>query len=147
MANLKVEVVTLNGVVFEGVASKVVSPTITGQITILPHHTNYLSAIDVGEVIISGENDIELHDLAVFGGFIEVVDNKVTIFGDTVESSDEIDEQHAKEATQRAEERVASTETDIDHERALRALQRSRLRLKVASHRKRKIRHHIPNTK
>ena len=52
--------------------------------------------------------------LSVTGGFMEVIGNKVTILADACERSEEIDESRAQEAVERAEQRIASQESDLE---------------------------------
>ena len=69
---------------------------------------------------------------AVTGGFLEVMDNRVTILSDAAEYSQEIDEARAQLAMERASERLANREDDLDLERALGQLKRAQIRVAVS---------------
>ena len=93
-----------------------------------------MTALQPGEIRIRKEGEDVF--MAVSSGFLEVMDNKVTILADTAERSDEIDEARVQEALKRAEERIQMRESDMDLERAVAALRRSQARLKVAQRRR-----------
>ena len=76
--------------------------------------------------------------MVISGGFMEVMPDKITVLADTAERIEDIDEQRAEKALKRAEEKIASNPTDVDLERALASLIKSRMRLKVARRRKAK---------
>ena len=74
--------------------------------------------------------------MAVTGGFLEVLDNRVTVLADAAEQADEIVLERAEEAMRRAEERIASRESDMDLEQAVAALRRAQVRVAVARRRR-----------
>jgi F-type H+-transporting ATPase subunit epsilon len=123
-------IITPERVVYDQDVEKVTLPTTEGEITVLADHTNLLSTLDLGPIsTLAGDT---LNDFAVSGGFVEVNDNKVTILANTAEQGEEIDEQRAQEAKDRAE-RLLKDVTHADQDQALVAasLQRALLRLKV----------------
>lgn len=97
---------------------------------ILPHHAPLLTTLKPGELRIkkSGEEIL----LAVTGGFMEVLPDRVTILADAAERAEEIDLARAEAARQRAQERVAGHATEIDRTRAMAAMARATARLRVA---------------
>ena len=120
---------------------RLIVPTTEGQLTILPSHAPLMASLAIGEMIArTPEGDQEL---AVHGGFIQVANDSVTVLADAAEHIDDIDEDRAEAARERAERRVAGAHAAdaseaIDLLRAQYALQRSLLRLKV------KRRRHAP---
>jgi len=75
----------------------------------------------------------EKESLAVTAGFVEVFKNKVSILVDAAERATEIDAERARKAMERAKERLSRerSDKDIDFTRAEAALRRAVARLKV----------------
>ena len=134
MAPMRVEIITAEREVYSEDVDTLVAPGIEGELGILPHHAPLMTALQPGEIHI--RRDGEDVFMAVSSGFLEVMDNKVTILADTAERSDEIDEARVQEAMKRAEERIQRRESDMDLERAVAALRRSQARLKVVQRRR-----------
>lgn len=132
---LHLELVTVERVVFSEDVELLVAPGLEGQLGILPNHAPLLTVLQPGEIRI--DTGSEQRHIAVSGGFLEVIGNKVTILAHTAEYADEIDEARAEDAIKRAEGRLAVAEPQVDLERASESLKRSQIRLKVALHRRR----------
>jgi F-type H+-transporting ATPase subunit epsilon len=143
MASIRCEVVTAERTVFAEDVDMVVAPGIEGQLGILPHHAPLITALTFGELILHRQGQ-EDEFIAIGGGFMEVGPKHVTILADSAERADEIDEERAQAAQQRAAELMAQEKKeDADFIRAEAALRRSMLRLKVAK-RKRRRRGPVP---
>ena len=134
MAPMKLEIITAEQVVYSDDVDVVVAPGSEGELGILPHHASLMTSLQPGEIQV--RKDGEDVFLAVSGGFLEIMDNKVTILADSAERSEEIDEARVQEAMKRAEERLAARSSDMDMERAVGALRRSQTRLKVVQRRR-----------
>jgi len=136
---LSCEVVTVERVVFRGEANMVIAPGVMGQMGILPRHAPLLAALQEGELIIRGVGGVAEEDIsmAIGGGFIEVLDNRVTVLADSAERADEIDLDRAAAARRAALDRLRSPDSrerpDLASVEA--ALRRSNARLKVAKRR------------
>jgi len=136
MPAMKLEIVTAERLVYEDQVNSVVAPGIEGQLGILPHHAALLTTLQPGELTIrkDGEEDVYM---AISGGFLEVMNNRVVVLADTAERVDEIDEGRAEEAMRRAQEQLDTRTEDVNLERALTAIMRSQTRLKVVRRRRR----------
>ena len=134
MAMMRLEIVTAERVVYSEDVSLLVAPGIDGELGILPRHAPLLTLLRPGEIRVVKDDEESL--MAVSGGFLEVIGNKVTILADTAERVDEIDVQRAEEALQRARDRVAAGSTEMDLERAIASMRRSQARLKAARRRR-----------
>ena len=139
---LTLEIVTAERVVYSEEVDVLVAPGVVGELGILPSHAPLLTIMQPGEIRVDkGE---EQTYIAVSGGFLEVIGNKATILADTAERAEEIDEARAEEAVKRAEERISSSASAQDLERALASVRRSQARLKVARRRRRGPRPEMP---
>jgi len=127
----QLEIVTPEKKVVETAAEEVQIPGKNGYLGVLPGHAPLITELAVGEVSFR-ENSTEQH-LAVAWGFAEVLPNKVTILAETAERPSEIDVKRAREAKERAEQRLTSGDTSVDVERALDSLHRAEARLDVAA--------------
>ncbi|TAK34277.1 MAG: F0F1 ATP synthase subunit epsilon [Chloroflexota bacterium] len=135
MAKLNLDIVTAERVVFSQEVDSVVAPGVEGELGILPRHAPLLTALKLGELRIkTGGEEIQM---AIGGGFLEVMPDKVVVLADSAERADEIDVARAQEAKRRAEQRLQEKTTDIDLARAESAMARALLRLKVAERRRR----------
>jgi F-type H+-transporting ATPase subunit epsilon len=127
-----VEIVTPERMLLQAQVDELNVPGELGYLGVLPGHTAFLTTLGEGELMV--RQGAEQRFFAVFWGYMEVNDDKVTILAEIAESGDEIDRSRAESARDRAEDRLRRTqESDIDFERARAALMRSMIRLQVAS--------------
>lgn len=133
---LNVEVVTGERVVYaETDVDMVVAPGAEGELGILPRHAALFSLLSAGEMRIrKGATE---QSLVVFGGFLEVANNRVLVLADTAERVEEIDLARAEAARQRAEASIGQRGTVADLSHAEASLQRAAVRLRVAQRRQR----------
>ncbi len=133
---LKLDVVTIERVVFSGDADMVIAPGVEGELGILPQHAPLITALHPGELRIKHGPDEQL--LAIGGGYMEVLGDRVTVLADSAEKADEIDVARAEAARERAEHLLKEAPTDlVDRSMIEGALRRSTVRLKVARKRRR----------
>ena len=135
MATLNLEIVTAERSVYSDDVDIVIAPGIVGQLGILPNHAALMTMLEPGELCV--RKGTEETFIALSGGFLEVLQNKVVILADAAERAEDIDMARAEAAKQRAQERLEHP-TDMDSARAEAALRRSLARLKVAERRRRK---------
>lgn len=135
MAPMLLEIITAERQVYSDEVDVVVAPGIEGQLGILPHHAPLMTVLQPGELMVR-KDGVESY-LVVTGGFMEVLANKVTILADAAENSDEIDEQRAQAAVERAQERIRHRDSDVQLEEALNTLRRAQVRVGVARRRRR----------
>jgi F-type H+-transporting ATPase subunit epsilon len=128
--SFQLEIVTPEKKVVETRAEETQIPGKNGYLGIMPGHAPLITELSVGEIIYR-EHTTEQR-LAVAWGFAEVLPDKVTILAETAERPSEIDVERARQAKQRAEQRLASGDPNVDVERALDALHRADARLEVA---------------
>ena len=137
MPAMRLEIVTAERVVYSEDVNSVLAPGTEGELGILPNHSPLLTTLKPGELRV--EKDGNQFYMAVSGGFMEVLGNKVTVLADTAERLEEIDSGRAEQALNRAEDFLnnTSSSSDIDLQRALLSMRRSQARLKVAQRKRR----------
>ena len=131
MSEFNLQIVTADGVSFDGMAERVVARTSEGDIGILKNHENYLAPLKIGKVaVLSGGNE---RIAACSGGFISVTDGTVRIIATTFEWADEINPERANLAKEKAEEIIKNEDDALKIRRAEIKLQRSLNRIKVSN--------------
>ena len=91
--SLKLSVVTPEGSLFSGEASFVAAPAWDGEVGILPGHAAMIAALGTGELRIerpeSGTKTVDRY--AVRGGFLQVLDDEVTLLVTEAKTPDGVD--------------------------------------------------------
>lgn len=128
---LTLEIVTPDHALVTDTVDEVVVPGTEGFFGILPGHTPLLATLAIGEMWY--RKGSEKVYLALAGGFVEVLPDKVTVLAQLAERAEDIDVARAERARQRAEERMVRPSPDCDLERARVALLKSLTRLQVSS--------------
>jgi F-type H+-transporting ATPase subunit epsilon len=123
-------IVTPEKIFYEEEVSSLVAPGIEGYLGILTDHAPLITALVPGRLTVKNSKEPEVI-MAVSGGFLEVLKNKVVILADAVEFARDIDLERAKKALERARQRLKSKEKDIDIPRAIAALKRAQNRVAV----------------
>ncbi|NLI91043.1 MAG: F0F1 ATP synthase subunit epsilon [Peptococcaceae bacterium] len=124
-------VVAPDGQVLNKDVEFVVVPGENGELGILPNHAPLIAGLGIG-VIRYTENG-KISKVAISGGFMEVVHNKVTVLANTAETAENINVERAQAAKDRAEKRLKERQPDTDLVRAETALKRALARIKAVS--------------
>ena len=127
---LHLEIVTAERLVLSDDVDQVNAPTKDGRVGIVPRHMPLITVLTEGELSII-KNGVRT-EFAVFGGFMIVLPDRVTILADSCDRSDEIDIDRAEEARQRAEERIAQRKSDQDMIQAEAELRRAMMQIRIA---------------
>jgi F-type H+-transporting ATPase subunit epsilon len=133
---LRLDIVTVERLVYSEDVDIVVAPGISGEMGILPRHVPLLTALTYGELRVRRGDDE--YSFAISGGFMEVQPDQVTVLADTAERAEEIDLERAEAARRRAEESLQMVDEQVDFAKAEAALRRSIIRIKVAEARRRR---------
>ena len=104
-----------------------------GDMGILPGHESRAAVLGYGPLRIFN-NGAEENELAILGGFAEILNDKVTVVSDVAEWPDEIDRVRAEAAKARAEQRILQKGADTDMQRAELSLRRALVRIEVSSY-------------
>jgi len=131
---MMLEIITAERQVYSGEVDMVIAPGFDGQLGILPKHAPLMTMLKPGELTV--RKDGEDIYVAVSGGFMEVLGNRVSVLADACERSDEIDEERAEQAMQKAQEALATKGSNVEMGRALASLQRAQVRLGLVRRRR-----------
>ena len=126
------EIITPTKVLDKGQVEYLRAPSTDGLFGIMKGHTKGIIALDIGElkIICGGKKSF----LATSGGYVEISNNKVQILAETIEHSDEIDTDRAKESEGRALERIEDKK--MSNTRTRLALDRAKNRIRVSLRKK-----------
>lgn len=123
----ELKIITPDRIFYEGEATMVEFNTTEGEIGVYKAHVPTTVIIAPGVLTITdGE---EQKDAALHAGFVEILQEKVTIMAEVVEWPKEIDLERAEEARDRAQERLAGKAPGTDIARAEAALRRAMARI------------------
>jgi F-type H+-transporting ATPase subunit epsilon len=125
------EIVTPDRALIREEVDEIQLPGSEGYLGVLPGHTPLLTTLKVGELWY--RVGAEKHYLAIAGGFVEILPERVTVLAQIAERGQDIDVARAEAAKRRAEERLARPSSDVNFERARIAMMKSLIRLQVAS--------------
>jgi len=136
LPKLKFDIVTAERMVYSDDVDVVIAPGVEGQLGILPNHASLLTMLQPGELVVRKEG--EETEMFVSGGFLEVMQNRVTLLADVAERAEEIDIARAEEAKRRAEEQIKQAPPEMDLAVAEAALRRALARIKIAERRRKR---------
>lgn len=123
----QVEIICPDRIFFSGPATMVEMNTVEGEVGILKGHIPVTTIIAPGMVVIT--NDTQQTQAVVHSGFVEILQDKVSILAEVAEWPDEIDLGRAQAARERAEKRLSERVDDLDVARAELALRKALLRI------------------
>ena len=136
MGRLQLEIVTPERVVLRTEADYVSLPGAEGDFGVLPDHIPYFAALRTA--CLHYELDGKSLWACITSGFAEVADNRIQVLVDTAELAEEVDENRAESARQRALTRLdqnrQSPSGDINVMRAEYALHRALIRLQASKY-------------
>jgi F-type H+-transporting ATPase subunit epsilon len=125
-----VDIVSPDGSVFQGEATGIRAPGTEGSFEILFNHAPMLAAFDIGPIFVTSLDGSKI-SFATSGGFLEVINNRITVLAETAEPASGIDVERAKASEQRALETLKQAGPG-ERTAAELALERARNRARVA---------------
>jgi len=97
VAEMSVELVAVERQVWSGHAISVFAQTTVGELGVLPGHAPLLGELIEGGIVKITTTDRETVTAAVFGGFLSVTGDKVSVLAEAAELAEEIDPQAARD--------------------------------------------------
>ena len=111
MATFRLQIVTMDGLIYEGEVQRIKLRTIHGDLAILARHMNYVTAIGMGTATVTMEDGTE-RKAACIGGMLTMMNNLCRVIPTTWEWGEDLDLERAMDAKRRAEERLAESNLD-----------------------------------
>ena len=130
MSKFYLKVISSNRIFFEGFCTCLIIPSVDGEKAIMAHHEEVIVAVDNGEMRMQKEEGGEWSYAVLGKGFCMVANNRVTVLADTVERPEEVDANRAKEALERAQERLRQKQSIQEYHMTQAAMARALTRLK-----------------
>ncbi len=125
------EIVTPEQILLRDEVQFMVAPGAEGELGIMKNHAPLVAALDIGVLRYNNTSGTQ-KNMALSGGFMEVIDNVARVLAETAEHGEDIDILRAKAAKERAERRLQAREDNLNLARAEMALKRAISRLKAA---------------
>lgn len=128
---LALEIVTPERLLVREDVTAVQAPAANGYLGILPGHAPLLAELGTG--FLNYEAGGKRWYLAVHGGYLEILANRVRILATAAERAEEIDVTRAQVALKRAQEQDMNPALGVDPAAALNAIARAQARLDAAA--------------
>jgi len=128
---IHVDIVSAEGAIYSGEADMVFAPGRMGEIGIAPRHAPLLTDLKPGSVRVEevGGGDRFFY---VTGGVLEIQPHLVTVLADSALHADQLDEDAALAARERAKEALEGRHGEIDLEQAQAELVEAEARFRAA---------------
>jgi len=131
MSTFHLRISTPDGLKFDGEVERLRVRMIDGDVSLLAHHMDYVSAVGAGEAAIVTA-DGETKFAACIGGMLAMINNEANLIATTFEWADEIDLDRAKRAKEAAQARIDAAKDDAQELMLAQAkLQRALVRINV----------------
>lgn len=123
----KLSIVTPDREFFNEEADMVEFNTTEGEIGVYAGHAPLTVIVKPGILTVTQNETVR--NAALHAGFVQILPDEVTILAEIIEWPEEIDQERAEAARQRAEERLAQRGANVDLDRAQVALMRAVARI------------------
>ena len=131
MKTFPLKIGTPDGLLFDGPAERVIVRAMTGDMAVLAGHVNFCTALGMGPAQVVMEDGTR-RKAACIGGMITVMNGVCRVMATTWEWQEDIDEERARNARERAEKLLAQGGlSDKDYKLISAKLSRSLVRLSV----------------
>jgi F-type H+-transporting ATPase subunit epsilon len=133
MNSFEAQILTPEGPLFDGEVTGVRVPGAEGSFEVKTGHAPIISTLEPGKLVIR-KTDGQESTFAVSGGLLEVHNNMLNLLAESAEHINQIDAERAKNAKERARERLKDSAIDdtVDKERAQKAKDRADNRIKLS---------------
>ncbi|HVX58228.1 MAG TPA: ATP synthase F1 subunit epsilon [Candidatus Saccharimonadales bacterium] len=136
------QLISANGVKFDGEAYEVLVPTLGGTIALFEDHMPLISAGAPGVLSVrkkASDHDDQMENFAVYGGVVQIDGKNARFITDDITEPDDVTEAEAQKALERAQHLVANAGSREELNEAKRVQVHHEVRLHLAQL---KRRHH-----
>lgn len=130
MATFHLNIISSDRVFYEGPCYCLIVPAADGEKAIMAHHEEMVIAIRSGEMRLQTEENGEWRYAVLGQGFCQIANNRATLLADSVEKPEEVDANRAREALERAQERLRQKQSIQEYHMTQSAMARALVRLK-----------------
>lgn len=140
--SILLKILTPEKTIYQDSVNKIVIPTESGEIGILPNHSPLVSIIKPGEIRIEKDSQTEAIPLSISGGIVEIrpssiqnnINSEVIILAGMSEFANEIDIAKAEEAYNRAQKAMEEADnlSDIDFAKLQSTINKELNRINIA---------------
>ncbi len=132
---IRLQLITLTGQVADKDIHELLVPTTAGEIVINGGHAPLLAAVAPGVLVIQETKQTPVsgrEQLGVYDGTVEVLNNKITVLVDEVDTPEDVSTQEAEAAIKRAQEHKSKAGDAVSLAEAQAMIDRQEVRLKLA---------------
>ncbi|WP_461809884.1 ATP synthase F1 subunit epsilon [Faecalimonas sp.] len=126
----ELRIISPDEVFYEGESSFLEFVSVEGEMGVYKNHIPLTTILE--PCVMKIHQGAEIKKAVILGGFLEILQEKITVLAEDAQWPDEIDVTRAEEAKKRAEERLNSKNDSIDVARAEAALKRAIARINGA---------------
>lgn len=126
---MKLKIITQERVVFDEQVDEIYSKGIDGEFGILKGHLPMMTALDIG--VTRAQVGEQIKTFTTMGGILQFKDDECLILTTLAEPGEEIDEARAREALEKAKNKLRNANARIEAKRAEAAIARAEARLKA----------------
>lgn len=133
MAEFQLQIVTPDGLIFDGRAERLITRTTEGDVGILARHSDYVAPLEVGETRVKlADGTVRCGSSAK--GMVSVSGGVCRLVSTTFEWADEIDIDRAQRALDKAKEKLRRQTGDYELRMAEFKMKRALNRINVYNH-------------
>lgn len=130
MSTFHIKIITSTKVFYEGPCYSVVIPALDGEMEIMANHAEMIVATRPGGMRFCTEENKEPYHAIIGQGFCLIANNRATLLADQIEKPEEVDANRAREALERAQERMRQKQSIQEYHMTQAAMARALVRLK-----------------
>lgn len=130
MSVFRLKIITSRRVFYEGDCHCLIIPGLDGEQAVMAHHEEMIIAIKAGEMRLQVEENGDWEYAAIGQGFCQVAHNRAILLADVIERPEEVDANRAREALERAREKLRQKQSVQEYHMTQAAMARALVRLK-----------------